>query len=176
VNKDLIEGSSNMFEDIRVIGEHYPEEIATMLEEIDDTDTASKFIERAKSIQNGTPESLWSGQLQPWEYSTHQFGYIAPLSQGVTGLQPIQYAGAIRPDDTLKNSRINIRIDRLCIYRYPGGGKHNVILAFGARNQVADRTEEIGFSQTYRVPDGQIVGISGYPVFIGLNVGSQGIS
>jgi hypothetical protein len=116
-------------------------------------------------------------QLQPWEYATHQFGYIAPLNQGATGLQPIHYAGAIKPDETLKNSRINIRIDRLHIHKYPGGGNHNILLSFGARNEVGDRAAEVvSFSQTYRVPEGQSAGISGYPIFIGLNVGSQGIS
>ena len=164
-----------MFEDIKTIGEYLPEEIAAKLQEIDDPVTANKFLERASKSEEF--EGLFNQQLQAWEYATHQFGYIAPLNQGASGLQPIQYAGAINPDNTLKNSRINIRIDRLCIHKYPGGGKHNILLSFGARNEVANNSAEVvTFSQTYRVPEGQLAGISGYPIFIGLNVGLQGIA
>jgi hypothetical protein len=165
-----------MFEDIKTIGEYSFEDIASKLQQIDDLDTAHEFLERANAEQIGEA-GIFSGPPHPWEYATHQFGYIAPPEQGVTKLQPIQYAGALQADETLKNSRINIRIDQLRIYKYPGGGMHNVILTFAAQNQVINNvTESVSFSQTYRVPEGQIAGISGYPIFIGLNVGVQGIA
>ncbi len=164
-----------LFEDIKAIGEYSPEEIASKLQQMDDPDTANKFLERANAEQIGEA-GIFGGSMQPWEHATHQFGYIAPLSQGVRDLQPIQYAGALKPDETLKNSRINIRIDQLRIYKYPGNGIHNVILTFAAQNQVAGSAESVTFSQTYRVPEGQMAGISGYPIFIGLNIGLQGIA
>jgi len=164
-----------LFEDIKAIGEYPPEEIAAKLQQMDDPDTANKFLERANAEQIGEA-GIFGGSLQPWEHATHQFGYIAPLSQGVKDLQQIQYAGALKPDETLKNGRINIRIDQLRIYKYPGSGIHNVILTFAAQNRVAGSVESVTFSQTYRVPEGQMAGISGYPIFIGLNIGSQGIA
>jgi len=164
-----------MFEDIKTIGEYPPEEIALKLQQMDDPNVANKFLERANVGQIGEA-GIWGGPLQPWEHATHQFGYIAPLSPGAKDFQPIQYAGALKPDETLKNSRINIRIDQLRIYKYPGGGIHNVILTFAAKNQLADSAESVTFSQTYRVPEGEMAGISGYPIFIGLNIGLQGIA
>lgn len=54
---------------------------------------------------------------------------------------------------------------------------HNVLVTFQARNQLPDtQVESLSFSQTYRVQEGQSAGIVGYPVFIGLNVGMQGLA
>lgn len=65
-----------MFEDIKVIGEYFPEEIAEKLQQMDDPDTANKFLERASESKE-----FFGEQLQPWEYATHQFGYIRPVGK-----------------------------------------------------------------------------------------------
>jgi hypothetical protein len=170
------EESLALFKDIKVIGEYTPERVASKLQQMGDPDTANKFMELANTSQ--AEEGLFGSRpLQPWEHTAHQYGYIPLRSSEATALQPIQSASAIEPDKTLKNSRINIRIDRLRIYKYPGGGMHNVMLTFAARNQVSDTlAESVSFSQTYRVQEGQLAGIAGYPVFIGLNVGMQGVA
>ena len=51
---------------------------------------------------------------------------------------------------------------------------HHVLFTFKAQNQLATMPEPVSFSQTYRVQQGQLAGIAGYPVFIGLNVGRNG--
>lgn len=166
----------NFWQDLQVIGEYNdPELIVSKLQQMGEPD----FSGEAEVKEKGIEEILSifnSVQNQPWSHATHQFGYIAPRQPGTTDPQTIQYPGAITADLTLKNSRINIRLDRLRIYKYPGGGIHNVLVTFAARNQVADSQELVSFSQTYRVPEGQSAGIAGYPIFIGLNSGSQGIA
>lgn len=170
---------SSVFDDIKVIGESEdPEWIAAKLQQMKDPDVKSDVVGDTNPEQGdkGILEFLNLVQDQPWMYATHKFGYIAPRKSGSMKSQPIEHPSAIEPDNTLKNSRINIRLDRLHIEKYPGGGTHNVMVTFAARNQVADTQESVSFSQTYRVQEGQSAGISGYPVFIGLNVGSQGVA
>lgn len=93
----------------------------------------------------------------------------------------IKDAGAIDPDNKLKNRRINVHLDRLRVWKYPGrflgrAGKHHVLINFAAKNQLPGnlQAEPISFSQTYQVNDGDLAGVQGYPIFIGLNVGKQG--
>lgn len=170
---------SSVFEDIQVIGESEdPEWIAAKLQQMKDPDFESNIVgdSQSKGFDKGILEFLNLVQDQPWMYATHQFGYIAPHKSGSIQTQPIQHPSAIQADDTLKNNRVNIRLDRLHIEKYPGGGTHNVLITFAVRNQVANAQKSVSFSQTYRVQEGQSAGISGYPIFIGLNVGSQGIA
>lgn len=167
----------SVFEDIKVIGESEdPEWIAAKLQQMKDPDVSEVADTNVERGDKGILEFLNLVQDQPWMYATHKFGYIAPRKSGLMQPQPIEHPSAIAPDNTLKNSRINIRLDRLHIEKYPGGGTHNVMVTFAARNQVADTQESVSFSQTYRVQEGQSAGIAGYPIFIGLNVGSQGVA
>ena len=66
-------------------------------------------------------------------------------------------------------------LDRLCIADYPGGGEHHILLDFYAQNQVVGSTEDLHFNATYRVREGEQAGIRGYPIFLGLNVGANGL-
>ncbi|NET62458.1 MAG: hypothetical protein F6K47_42085 [Symploca sp. SIO2E6] len=162
--------------DLQVIGEYDdPELIVSKLQQMNDPEFSGEADIKEKGVED-ILNIFNSVQNQPWVHATHQFGYIAPRQPGSTEPQVIQHPSAITANPTLKNSRINIRLDRLRIYKYPGGGIHNVLVTFNARNQVADSQESVSFSQTYRVPEGQSAGIAGYPVFIGLNAGSQGIA
>jgi hypothetical protein len=112
---------------------------------------------------------------RPWKHTSYQIGYIAPGSSKEP--KAIAYPGAIAPDLSLKNGQINIRLDRLRIFDYPGSGMHNILTNFTAFNQVQNAEKElVSFSQTYRVQEGQSAAIAGYPIFIGLNVGSQGVA
>lgn len=170
---------SSVFEDIKAISESEdPEWIAAKLQQMKDPDFETNVVadSHSKGFNKGILEFLNLIQDQPWMYATHKFGYIAPYNSGSIQPQSIQHPSAIQPDNSLKNNRINIRLDRLHIEKYPGGGTHNVLITFAVRNQLANTQESVSFSQTYRVQEGQSAGIAGYPVFIGLNVGSQGIA
>ena len=53
---------------------------------------------------------------------------------------------------------------------------HSVLFTFKAQNQVQDAREPVGFNQIYRVLQGEGAGVIGYPIFIGLSVGSLGVA
>ena len=173
----LNEKSLTVFEDIRVIGELPPRRVASKLRQMGDSGTADEISQHIATTKRAEPLFGW-GPPKPWQHTSHQFGYIALQTSSSTDPQPIHYAGAIAADQSLRNNRINIYIDRLRVYDYPGSGTHNILLSFAARNQFSavpgNAPELVSFSQTYRIEEGQQAGIAGYPVFIGLNVGSQG--
>jgi len=53
---------------------------------------------------------------------------------------------------------------------------HRVLFDFYAQNQAAGKTEDLHFNLTCRVREGEQAAILGYPIFVGLNVGSEGVS
>src|SRR5262249_33479536 len=108
-----------------------------------------------------------------WLSASHAFGHLPLPSSGGQSL-PIRYAGAIEPDVSLRNGRVNIKLDRLRVKAYPGGGTHQVLLDFNARNQGPGGAEALHFNATFRVPEGEHAGVVGHPVFLGLNVGAEG--
>lgn len=165
-----------VLQDIQIIGEYEEsEQLVSKLVELNDPEALK--IERSQS--KGVDDILnffSSTSNQPWSHTTHQFGYIAPRPNGSVENQAIQHPGTLQTDVSLKNSQINIRLDRLHIYKYPGGGTHNVLVTFAARNQIGESQESVTFSQIYRVPESNSAGIAGYPIFAGLNVGHQGLA
>ena len=160
-----------MFDDVPVIGQLPPEGVAAKLQELGDPVVASTTRGR-----RGLADIFGWGPPKPWQHTTHQFGYLAPPRPRATAPQPIEHAGAIEADRTLRNARINIHLDRLRIYDYPGGGEHRVMFTFRAQNQLRGAPEPVSFSQTYRARQGQLAGIAGNPVFVGLAVGTLGVA
>ena len=82
----------------------------------------------------------------------------------------------VQADMTLKGKQINVHLQRLRVFDYPGGGLHYIMFTFKAQNQLKDASEPVGFNQTYRAQQGQQAGVLGYPIFLGLGVGNVGIS
>ena len=79
-------------------------------------------------------------------------------------------------DASLKNARIKITLDRLRVASYPGGGLHRVLFDFYAQNQVPGGAEDLHFNATFRVREGEHAAVVGFPIFIGLNVGTEGVA
>ncbi|HEX6289863.1 MAG TPA: hypothetical protein VFZ66_11760 [Herpetosiphonaceae bacterium] len=172
--------TASWFDELPVIGKLAPQQAAAKLREMGEHTTAdtlesTQSEQPTRSTSFGGIKSLWPFQDKPWQHTTHAFGYLAPSAPGSTP-QPIQHAGNIAPDPTLKNGRIKITLDRLRVASYPGGGIHRVLFDFYAQNQVADNVEHLHFNSTYRVREGEQAAIIGYPVFIGLNVGTEGVA
>ena len=160
-----------MFDDIEVIGRLPPEQTAAKLRELEEGEAP----ERSQSDLSGVIEKgLFDRTPKPWQHTSHQFGYIPPSNAGVSHPQMIRHAGNMAADQSLKNGRINIHLDRLRVQEYPGRGGHQVLFTFKAQNQLPNMPEPASFSQTYRIQEGQQAGISGLPIFIGLNVGTIG--
>lgn len=166
------------FDDLPVIGKMPPEQAAAKLREVGE-DEAADMLEmasegQAKSFAPGSRKSWWPFQDKPWQYASHAIGYLAPAQPG-TALLPIHDVGNISADASLKHARIKITLNRFHVAAYPGGGMHRVLLHFFAQNQVAGKSENLHFNATYRVHEGDHAGVQGYPIFVGLRVGSEGL-
>jgi hypothetical protein len=157
-----------------VIGDLTAKQASYKLEALGYSDTA-----KAIRLQGDKTFSLvsWPGTAKPrpWQYTSHAFGFIPNPGPKPSDTLDIQDVGNISPDDSLKNSRIKIVLNRLRVFEYPGSGIHQILFKFSGQNQVkGGQTENVQFTQTYSVQQGEQAGIIGYPVFVGLNVGTEG--
>ncbi|HEX2533999.1 MAG TPA: hypothetical protein VHK69_09705, partial [Chitinophagaceae bacterium] len=119
--------------------------------------------------------SLFGSKPEPWMHTAHTFGFL-PMQQKPEEEGVIVSAGKIQPDEQLKNGRIKVTLNRLRVASYPGKGEHSVLFDFYARNQTKEGGEDVHFNATFRVREGSEAGIVGYPIFLGLNVGTEGVS
>ncbi len=115
-----------------------------------------------------------------YKFTEHAFGYFPKASAGDPSLVEIKDAGggSITADASLKNSNIKITLDRLRVFDYPGDGVHTILFDFYAQHQTSNAgdTQDLHFTQNYRAKEGGGAGITGYPVFVGLKVGTEGVS
>jgi len=158
-----------------VIGSLTASEASLKLKEMGHLDAAAK-IELGRETTFSAMK--WPGQAapKPWQFTSHAFGFIRSSDGGSSQPMEIVDAGNMAPDLTLKDSRVKITLGRLRVYEYPGKGVHQILFDFYGQNQVQGQSEDLHFTQTYRVQQGEQAGIRGYPVFIGLNVGSEGVN
>src|SRR5262249_36960121 len=110
-----------------------------------------------------------------WAHTAHAFGYLAPAEPG-TDLLPIRHAGNLKPDAMLKGARLRITLDRLRVAQYPGGGMHPILFDFYARHQAAGGPEDLHFNAVYRGREGEGAAVVGYPIFVGLGAGPDGVA
>ncbi|MBA4182181.1 MAG: hypothetical protein C0506_16465, partial [Anaerolinea sp.] len=163
------------FPDIPVLGSRSPEEVAEALRAMGDPDAARALPPPEEGTRGGLGAIFGWGEPKAWQHTAHQLGFIAPGPVNSLASLPIVYPGVIAADPTLKDSRINIHLDRLRVEEYPGGGEHVVMITFRAQNQLPSNSgEPVSFSQVYRVRAGQAAPVAGYPLCIGLGVGKVG--
>ncbi|WP_454880922.1 leucine-rich repeat domain-containing protein [Sphingobacterium detergens] len=106
-----------------------------------------------------------------WKSSSHAFGFIE------LGGEEIKSAVNIEPDLSLINKTLKITHDLLYVHDYPGSGRHQVLFDFEGRNQLASGDgQEIHFNQTSEVQEGQFSSVLSVPIFIGINVGKEGLA
>lgn len=162
-----------------VLGEMKASEAAYVLERLGDkakADEVRRSIELGKrDVQFSKVNWVWSREPEPYQFTQHHYGFIEPQSSPSDQAIEIKEAGNIQPDASLKGARIKITLDRLRVFRYPGGGVHQVLFDFYGQHQTTTASEDIHFSQLYRAQEGQGAGITGYPIFVGLQVGSEGV-
>lgn len=118
-------------------------------------------------------------QAKPYEHTSHAYGFIPVRDmQGSNQSVGIISAANINKSlsDPLKDKKVKITLDRLRVFDYPGKGIHHVLFDFYVRNQTQPVAENIHFNQTYRIHEGQQAGLIGLPIFIGLDVGREGLA
>lgn len=167
---------------MRTLGQLPPHELSVVLREygyLEEADALDEQIDlvfkNALSFSSIDMDSIFKPQIPAWRHTGHAFGYIPAAAPG-SDLLPIKHAGNIDPDEDLRHERITIRLDTLRIADYPGKGIHHILFDFRAQNHAKEFLENVRFSQTYRAQEGQSVGLIGYPVFIGLHVGDEGVA
>jgi len=171
------------FSDVPVVGDMPVDQAVVKLREIGENEVADAL--EAQQPARGVAETFGSlsdlfallkQSPPPYLNTAHVYGYLAP-DQGGSKVLPIKHAGDMSGDPQLKNARLRITLNHLRVAKYPGNGIHHILLDFSARNQVQGNTEEaLHFNMTFRAYDGEAVAAIGYPIFIGLNVGSEGVS
>jgi hypothetical protein len=163
--------SEAWFEEFPVLGNLPPEVAAVKLRELGDESTAALLEAQPKGILD-----RWGAvQDRPWQHTAHAFGYLAPSVPGDEPA-PIRYAGNIKPDLSLRKARVTIKLDRLRVAAYPGGGTHRILFDFAAQNRLPHEVEDLHFNATFRVREGEHAAVLGYPIFVGLNVGNDGVA
>jgi hypothetical protein len=162
------------FDDVPVIGRMPPLQAAKKLREMGvyDIPGEPQGDETEGPSALGSWNNWWRTKL--WQHTEHAFGYIAPSASGQA--VPIRHAGSIAADVSLKYARLKITLDRLRIAEYPGGGTHHVLFDFYAQTQVAGSLEHLHFNATFRGREGEHVALVGYPLFVGLEAGPEGVA
>ncbi|MDX6497480.1 MAG: hypothetical protein QOG23_740 [Blastocatellia bacterium] len=172
---------SNWTDDLPVIGKLAPLAAASKLRELGEDELADQLevgrlpATTEMATYGKSLHEFWPFKTRAWQHTSHVFGYLSPtLSQEKT--VAIRHAGTIDSDPTLKNSRIKITLDRLRVADYPGSGTHRVLFDFYAQNQVRHEVQHVHFNASYRIREGEQAGIAGYPIFVGLKVGGEGVA
>jgi hypothetical protein len=163
--------------DVPVLGKLPPEQAAEKLRQLGETATAEQVERAVGAVAKGAflPESWWPFRDRPWQYVSHVFGFI-PRSAVAGAPLPIRDAGAVPPDGSLNGARVKITLDALRAAGYPGGGDHNVLFDFYAQSQAPGAAEHLHFNMNVRVRNGEFAGVRGRPIFVGLEVGGEGLN
>lgn len=173
--------SVSPFGDLPVLGALPPKQAAVKLRELGEDGAAARIEEETR---DRPPESFhggladwWPFRDRAWQHTAHAFGFLA-AENGMTGAgpRPLQAIGAMQADPALRNGRVKITLNQLRVADYPGAGHHRVLFDFYARNQLPGGAEELHFNATYRVREGERAAVAGYPIFVGLNTGSEGLA
>ena len=166
--------ASEWFHDVPVIGRMSLDAALAKLREVGDEESASEMY--AAHTASATALGLNLPFLnRPWLHTAHTFGFI-PAGETGDRTVIISHAGEISADKSLRNSRIRITLSGLRVANYPGMGTHQILFDFYGQNQIADETEHAHFNCTYRAKEGERAAILGYPIFVGLHVGDDGVA
>jgi hypothetical protein len=168
---------------LRVIGSYSASECARKLRELGDEKLAREFDEVAAHEKGGTGLGIFGikrKKLRPWMHISHNFGFIAPLTNG--NHLSIVPAGSIDNQPSLIGMRLIVTLNRLFVAEYPGSGEHRVLFNFSAvnylgKNELGEKVEEpLRFNMTVRARNGEHAAIIGWPIFSGLTAGPGGIA
>jgi hypothetical protein len=166
------------FDDLPVIGELSPADAARKLRELGDERTAS-ILDAAtepgvtrRDTFAGT-RGIWPFRDRAWQHTAHVFGYLPPRSgAGPVTLVP---AAEIDADTSLRGAKVKVTLDAMRVADYPGSGTHRILFDFYAQNHLRRTVEHLHYTLTLRVREGQAAAVVGYPIFLDLTVGGEGL-
>lgn len=118
---------------------------------------------------------IWGGDKGMFAGTGHTYGFVPAGSFASSEPLEVRDAGNMEPDVGLSKQRIKVTLDRLVALDYPGEGRHNVLVEFTGSHQMQGGAHEVRFAQTYAVDEDDSAGVAGYPVFLGLAVGNEGL-
>jgi hypothetical protein len=168
--------SEDWFDELKPIGAELPPDAAEKLAEVGETEAAERLqnvrLTRGGGFQRKRP--LWPFQDRAWQHASHVFGYIPPVCASA---ETVRFAGTVTADDSLKGEAIRITLDRLRVADYPGGSTHHILLHFFGQNQTSKSdVEDVQYSARVEAQNGDHAGLISIPIFVGMNVGQEGIS
>ncbi|MEH6461712.1 hypothetical protein [Chitinimonas sp. JJ19] len=145
-----------------------PDQIAQYLADIGDIEGAKAFTSGAVAGQ-----SFPFSSPSPFAQTGMVIGFIPP---GNEKLRDVSGLSDVHADPQLIGKRIKITFDKFHVASYPGIGTHSILCEFSGKNQVAGETEELTFARRFEARDNSGPSIAGTPIFMGINVGQDGIS
>ena len=165
--------SSEWTDDFPVLGEMPLRDAVAKLREIGEDEAADALSAVEEPEKEKFSYSWWPFRNRAWQHTAHALGHLPAHGKG--DLLPIREAGAAEADQSLRNSRINVILIRLYAADYPGGGMHRVLIDLAVRSRSLKLSRPLHFAARYDVKDGETAGVVGYPIFLGLPVGAEGI-
>ena len=169
------------FKPVTPLGEMPAAEAATKLSAMGE-DEVAEALELAVSGLEERPSSFgpFENLLLPrraklYLTNVHVLGFLSDASKGENEIA-ISPPAMVEADDSLKNSQLVIRLDRLRAASYPGGGSHQVLFEFTSDHRTAKGLQQVRFNTTCTVREGEDAAIVGYPIFVGLGVAPEGIT
>lgn len=151
------------------LGFKSPTTVINYLREIGDDDAADTLAPPGGTGQGFSLE--WGKEV--WGRTGALIGYIPDSSND--RLSPIENAFTVRPDQTLRGSRVKITLDSFWVQRFPGRGTHKILCEFTGKNQIEGKQEELKFAVNTEANDNSNAAITGAPIFLGVTVGNNGI-
>jgi hypothetical protein len=107
----------------------------------------------------------WLGGVPAWRHTSHCFGFIP---EGASKPRVIRNVRDVKPDPSLRGTRLRISLNGLRVANYPGGGTHRVLFNFFTQNRTTTGLEDVNFNTTYRIREGENAGVLNYPIFVGV--------
>jgi hypothetical protein len=160
--------------DVPVLGRLPPEQVAEKLRQVSELADANAVERAAGAVAKAAfPGGWWPFSDRPWQHVGHAFGFVAGAAASPLDISD---AGQIAPQDALRGARVKVTLDGLWAAGYPGGGEHKVLFDFYAQSQAPGTVEHLHFSTALRVRNGELVGVRGQPLFVGLQVGAEGLN
>jgi hypothetical protein len=132
-------------------------------------------LEVAAFPEAGLEKSWFSSVPDPWEHTSHAFGFLDDTG-GESDLIPLRHAAGMAPDPSLRDARIDVTLERLRVADYPGRGMHRILFDFYGQSQRQGGVEDLHFNVLVRAREGESAAVIGVPIFVGLGVGLTGVA